>query len=207
VVSVSLVYDLKSRVVTVDGAVYSSVELVEIHRVGVSGVVDLDGDSASLRFSQPIAVETARANGGVALRVGAPPSRRRRRSRAAELAEAWHPGAAVSALVERARGLLEPALLPRKKYAFPSALKVAYDGALHEVTVLYLEYPWVGLERIKRKLSRVVLSELSAPDLYVEIRPAVYRLFVRTSQGCLTAISYEKPFSAVIAGREAALGP
>jgi hypothetical protein len=214
--SVSLTYNFREKTAFMDSVRYSNIELVEIHRVGVSGTLDLDGDIARLTFDQPVNTELINLNGKYALKITpakatAPSPRRRKKRKAVEIAETWSPGAGISAVAERARSIvepirLEPMLLPRRTYEFPMAIRVAYDGAFHEIRVMFKEDMWMGEEKIKRKLKRAVFSNLTAPDLFVELMSAYRVGFLKISQGDFKVISYEKPFPMKIVGREATLG-
>jgi hypothetical protein len=208
-----LTYNLKERTAFVNGNQYMDVDLIEIYGVGVSGTVDFDGDQVRLNFTQPVDVTVVNLDGRYALKINpaktpTPSPRRRKRRKMAEIAEAWTPGTGITALLERARSRVEPALLPpRRTYEFPRAVKVVYDGDFHEIEVMYMEDAWMGKEKIKRKLNRIAFSNLIAPDLYIELKPADYMGFIKTSQGGVAVTTYEKPFNVRIAGREMTLGP
>jgi hypothetical protein len=213
VASVSLTYNFREKTAFVDSVSYSNIELVEIHNVGVSGTLDLDRDIAQLTFDQPVSTELINLDGKYSLKITpakapAPSRRRRKKRKVVEIVEAWSPGAGISAIAERARSIIvEPTLLPRRTYEFPAAIRVMYDGAFHEIRVMFKEDMWIGEEKIKRKLKRAVFSNLTAPDLFVELKSSYRVGFFKISQGEFTVVAYEKPFSVRIAGREMILGP
>jgi len=215
---VSLVYDLKAKTATVDGSIFTGVEIVDVWKVGVaSGVVDFKEKKATLTFTQPV---EAKMCGTVTLCLSPakpppppppPEPRRRRRRRTAEVAEAWYPGAVVSATAERALSAVEPLAGPllfrRRDYEFPRATFIDYDGAFHWIKVEYLEDSAEKVVEITRKLRRAVLSNLEAEGLYVTLKSAYYAAFIEVSHGDFRVHSTKKPFYVKIAGREATVGP